>query len=220
VVNADRPSSTAEAGDRLEGLSERRVPLGVDGLTLPLRMPAVIRSLDDGRAAAGACSVEMPEPTSEGPVVFPPLLFVRGPQASYLNIASENQARGADPLSVSRIFPFPAKECSPLIGPLDRGADFLGAVLRCEWRGERRGEIELAARLFPEGGEEEIEIETELIEGGARRRTSISRDRDPRASAGRYRLEIEASTPRREDRPDDRAFLRPESQTYLLPTFG
>jgi hypothetical protein len=200
VVNADK---AIVDGKRLEidwkVFPERRAFLCVGTGLAPGRYEcrAVVRNLDDGRAAAGACSVEMPEPASEGPLVFPPFLFVRGPQATYLNIALETQARGADPQLVSRIFPFPAKECLPLIGPLGRGSDFLGAVLRCEWRGERGGEIELAVRLFPEGGGEEIEIGAEVHD----RRSEGEADlyllgiEIPELPPGRYRLEIEAENP-------------------------
>lgn len=155
---------------------------------------AVLRNLDDGRAAVGACSVDMPALTTEGPLAFPPLLFVRGPQASYLNIASEKQAPGAAPLSISSIFPFPAKEYVPLIGALERGTTFLGAVLRFEWRSDRSGEIELEARLRPEGGGDELEIDVEVHD----RRSEGEADLYllgidiPELPPGRYRLEIAA----------------------------
>ncbi|NTU52072.1 MAG: hypothetical protein HGA94_06540, partial [Candidatus Aminicenantes bacterium] len=101
---------------------------------------AVIRNLDDGRAAAGACAVDVPEPVTEGPSAYPVFLFVRGLGAVYVNIASEKQEGGVEPFSISRTFPFPAKESIPLVGPLERGRTSLGAVLRCEWRSERGSE--------------------------------------------------------------------------------
>ena len=155
---------------------------------------AVVRNLDDGRAAAGACTVDIPEPGMEGPSLYPPFLFVRGLGALVVNIASEKKEGGAEPFSISRIFPFPAKESIPLVGPLEKGRTSLGAVLRCEWRGERRGEIELAARLFPEGGEEEIEIETELFDMKSEGETDLYLIgiEIPELPAGRYRLDIEA----------------------------
>ncbi len=153
---------------------------------------AVIRNLDDGRAAVGACSVDVPEPATEGPSLFPPLLFVRGREASYLNVASEKQGGSAEPFSISRIFPFPAKEYVPLVGALERGTTSFGAMLRCEWRGERGGQIELAARLFPEVGEGEIEITAELRDMTSKGETDLYllEIELPELPPGRYRLEI------------------------------
>jgi hypothetical protein len=134
---------------------------------------------------------------TEGPTVYPPFLFVRGLGALYVNVASEKKAGGAEPFSISRAFPFPAKESIPLVGPLEQGRTSLGAILRCEWRGERGGEIELAARLFPEGGGAEIEIGVELLD----RRSEGDADlyllgiEIPELPPGRYRFEIEAENP-------------------------
>ena len=157
---------------------------------------AVVRNVDDGRAAVGASAIEVPEPVTEGPSLWPPFLFVRGLGAMYVNIASEDKekAGGEVPFSISRIFPFPAKESIPLVGPLEKGRTSLGAVLRCEWRAERGGEIGLEARLFPEDGGEEIEIAKDLFD------MKSDGDADlyllgieiPGLPTGRYRLEIEA----------------------------
>jgi hypothetical protein len=121
-------------------------------------------------------------------------LFVRGPEARVVNVASEKKGSGAEPFSISRAFPFPAKESVPLIGPLEQGTTSLGAVLRCEWRGERGGEIDLAARLFPEGGGEEIEIDTELFDLKSEGEADLYLlgIEIPELPPGRYRLEIEA----------------------------
>jgi hypothetical protein len=155
---------------------------------------AVARNLDDGRAAVGACTIDVPEPMTEGPTVYPPFLFVRGLGASYVNVASEKKAGGAEPFSISRAFPFPAKESIPLVGPLDPERTSLGAVLRCEWRGERGGEIELAARFFLEGGDVEIEIDWELLDERSEGEVDLYLlgIEIPRLQPGRYRIEIEA----------------------------
>jgi VWFA-related protein len=158
---------------------------------------AVIRNLDDGRAAVGACAVDVPEPMTEGSSAYPLFLFVRGLGAIYVNIASEKKEGGVEPFSISRTFPFPAKESIPLVGPLERGRTSLGAVLRCEWRSERGSEIELAVRLFPEGGGEEIEIDAELHDQRSDGEVDLyllGIDL-PELPPGRYRLEIEAENP-------------------------
>jgi VWFA-related protein len=160
---------------------------------------AVIRNLDDGRAAVGACTVEVPKPAAEGPSLYPPLFFVRGPAASYVNIESEKiksekKAEGTVPFSLSRVFPFPSKECVPLVGPMARGTTFLGVILRCEWWGDRSAEFELDARLFAEESGEEIEIAADVLD----KRSETVMDLYligvdfPELAPGRYRLEIAA----------------------------
>jgi VWFA-related protein len=156
---------------------------------------AVIRNLDDGRAAVGSCVIEVPELATEGASLYPPFFFVRGPAASYINIESEKKAEGVEPFSLSRVFPFPSKEYVPLVGAMERGTGLLGAVLRCEWRGERSGEIDLDVRLFPEDGGEEIEIAANLQDMKSDSATDlylISIDL-PELPPGRYRLEIEGA---------------------------
>jgi VWFA-related protein len=155
---------------------------------------AVVRNLDDGRAAVGASSVDVPEPAAEGPVVFPPLLFVRGAAAMYVNVASGREEEGAAPFSLSQVFPFPAKECVPLVGALAQGTTFLGAILRCEWWGDRSGEFELDVRLFAEESGEEIEIEADILDKRSETVTDLyllGLDL-PELGPGRYRLEIAA----------------------------
>ena len=155
---------------------------------------AVIRNVDDGRAAVGVCKVDVPGPMTGGPSAYPLFLFVRGLGAMYVNIASEKKEGGAEPFSISRAFPFPAKESIPLVGPLEQGRTSLGAILRCEWRGERGGEIELAVRLFPEGGGEEIEIETELFDMRSEGEADLYLlgIEIPELPPGRYRFDLEA----------------------------
>ena len=153
---------------------------------------AVIRNLEDGRAAVGACAVEVAAPLAEGPMMSSPLFLVRGAEAQYLNVVSQGKGSGEPGISISRIFPFPAKEYVPLVGALEAGATSLAAALRCAWRTERGGEKNLSARLRPEGREEDIPVSAELISA------SSSGEEDfylmdlelPSLSPGRYRLEI------------------------------
>jgi VWFA-related protein len=155
---------------------------------------AVIRNLDDGRAAVGACTVEVPKPAAEGPSLFPPFFFVPGPDASYVNIESEKKTEGAEPFSLSRVFPFPSEGYVPLVGAMERGTRLLGATLRCDWRGDRSGEIDLDVRLFPEAGGEEIEIAADVLDKRSETVTDlylIGVDL-PELRPGRYRLEIAA----------------------------
>ena len=155
---------------------------------------AVLRNLDDGRAAVGSCVVEVAAPLAEGPMMFPPLLLVQGSSAKYLNFASPRGGSEAQDFSISTIFPFPAKAYVPLVGPLDKGATSLCAELICLWRGDRGREKDLSASLRLEGSEEEVPITTELLAASSRD------DKDfyllsfelPTLAPGRYRLEIKA----------------------------
>jgi VWFA-related protein len=157
---------------------------------------AVIRNLEDGRAAVGTCAVDVPDTAAEGPLLFPPLLLSRGPAAKYLNVLSEKQAGADGSFSLFRIFPFPAKEYAPLVGALARGTSAIGAVLRFEWRAERRGEIEIAARLVAEDGGEEAEIVAEILDWTSDGEADIYLLGVglPDLGPGRYRLEIEAES--------------------------
>ena len=124
---------------------------------------AVVRNLDDGRAAVGSCVAEVEALSTEGPMMFPPLLLVRGAAARYLNLASAGEPSGPEGYSISRVFPFPADEYVPLVGALGPGATTLSAVLRCMWGKERdaKEEIELSAWLTREGSEERLPVEME-----------------------------------------------------------
>jgi VWFA-related protein len=160
---------------------------------------SVLRDLDDGRAAVGACTIDVAVPPAGGPAIFPPLFLVRGAEGRYLNMASPGQASGAAGPSIAAIFPFPVKEYVPLVDALGPGRTELFALWRCLWGGERmaQGERELAARIAAEGGEDWEPLEMTLV-------TSSSRDAVdfyllkfelPVLAPGRYRLEIAAEDP-------------------------
>jgi VWFA-related protein len=158
---------------------------------------AVIRNLDDGRAAVGSCSIDVASPQTGAPTLFPPLFLVRGPEAQYLNVASQVKGSGEQGLSISRIFPFPAKEYVPLVGPLEPGATSLFATLRCEWKGERRGEgqMDLSAWLSPDGSEEREPVELKLLDSSSRDEADfylLEFGLPDNLIPGRYRLEIQA----------------------------
>jgi VWFA-related protein len=156
----------------------------------------IIRNLDDGRAAVGACTIDVAAPPAGGPAIFPPLLLVRGAEGRYLNMASPGQASGAAGPSIAAIFPFPVKDYVPLVGPLGPGRTELFAMLRCLWGGERRaqGERELTARIAPEGGENWEPVEMTLVTSASRDEADfyLLRFELPALLPGAYRLEIAA----------------------------
>lgn len=155
---------------------------------------AVIRNLDDGRGAVESCSVEVPEPPAEGPVLFPPLFLVRGPEAPYLNVTQQAEGGTAEGVSISAIFPFPGKEYAPLFGPLEQGQTALFAALRCVWRGDRSEELGLSAWLSAEGSDERTDVPMNLVDRGTRDETDfyLLEFELPELTPGRYRLEIAA----------------------------
>ena len=161
---------------------------------------AAVRNVDDGRVAVGACAIEVVAPPP-GSFLYPPLLLVPGGGSQYVRVSLPGTASGAPSrLSLSEIFPFPSKDYAPLMRPLNKGTDRLCAVLRCVWEKTLRaaGEIELAARLKREGGEELQEIEIEVLDRTSRGETDLyflGLDL-PELDAGRYRLVIDAAEAR------------------------
>lgn len=154
----------------------------------------IIRNLEDGRAAVGSCSVDVAGPRAEGPTLFPPLFLVRGPEAQYLNATTPAKGAPAAGVSISAIFPFPPKEYVPLVGSLERGQDLLGAAVRCVWKGNRSGEMELSAWLSPEGSGERTQVEMTIVNSASRDETDfyLMEFEVPGLLPGRYRLEIVA----------------------------
>jgi VWFA-related protein len=154
---------------------------------------AVLRNLDDGRAAVGACAIEVPAFSPDAPSMSSPLLLVRGAAAKYINLAAPAKKGGeADGVSISEIFPFPADEYVPLVGALEAGATAFFAEIVCLWRNERAGEKDVSARLRLEGGEEDIPLTTRLVSALSRddRNIYLLGFEFPALSPGRYRLEI------------------------------
>jgi VWFA-related protein len=165
---------------------------------------SVLRNLDDGRAAVGSCAVDVTTlpadnpVVADGPVLFPPLMLVRGQEARFINLAASVQAGAGLAPSLGEIFPFPAKEYVPLAGPLEPGQTSLFATLRCLWGGERgEGSVqEFEAGIAPEGSDAWEPVELRMV-------AFVSRDAAdfyllgfelPVLASGRYRLEIAAES--------------------------
>jgi len=154
----------------------------------------IIRNLEDGRAAVGSCSVEVAGPRAEGPTLFPPLFLVRGPEAQYLNVTTPAKGAPQAGVSISAIFPFPPKEYVPLVDALEQGTTLFCAALRCVWKGNRSGEMELSAWLSPEGSGERTQVEMTIVNSASRDETDfyLMEFDVPGLLPGRYRLEIVA----------------------------
>lgn len=139
----------------------------------------IIRNLDDGRAAVGACALKISggeagteeggaadaaEPTraasNEGFALDPPLLLVAGPEVKYLNFSATAKGKetGAGEDSLFDAFPFPAKRYRPLVADVAPGAQKLFAVVRCAGGrgGFRESEIAVSAWIASAGEVESV----------------------------------------------------------------
>jgi VWFA-related protein len=196
------PDSTIVDGKRVElGQADLGAAGAYEYSTAALRpgryeCRAVLRNLDDGRAAAGACVADVAAQPAGAAMAFPPLFLVRGHEARYLNLAAAGPPDGRTGSTLSAIFPFPAKDYVPLVGPLERGETALFASLRCSW-GDRRAEAgrELAARIAPEGSEAWEPVEMSLLASVSQAAADVYllEFELPELAPGHYRLEITAT---------------------------
>jgi VWFA-related protein len=154
----------------------------------------VIRNLDNGKAAVGACSVEIPESAVSELKLYPPLLLIAGEQAQYLHVAAQEKAGAIKELSLSEVYPFPPKEFSPLIGELEHGAKLLCAATRCDCTGCQQPVIQFSASLQTEEIEQKIPLTVNVL--GAARQEEIHlfilEFELPELQAGKYSLHIVA----------------------------
>jgi VWFA-related protein len=167
----------------------------------------VIRNLDNGKAAVGACSVEIPgapaaavsTPSEAKPAeirIFPPLLLVADKGTQYLNVSAQDKA--AKQISLSQVFPFPPEEFAPLVGGLEQGVESLCAAVRCAWTDAQvasaQPEVQFSAWIIPEGRAQKTDLTVDV---------SSAADRDnvrffllefelPELKPGDYRLHVRA----------------------------
>ncbi|MEN6311368.1 MAG: VWA domain-containing protein [Acidobacteriota bacterium] len=127
----------------------------------------IIRNLDDGKGAVGACSFVIPAKTDAAWKLDPPLLLAPGTEIPYLNVTGEAKGGGesaeAKTLSLFKIFPFPAKEYTPLMGEIERGVPAIFAVLRSIRPAGGDSRVELTAWLVPEGKDEKIPLDFDIM---------------------------------------------------------
>jgi len=124
----------------------------------------IIRNMVNGRAAVGACSVAFPEKAAAGLKLYPPLLLVTGPGSQYLHIARQGKDPASKSVSLSRIYPYPAKQYVPLVGVLESGTSTLYAELRCAGEGSPDAEIQLSAWLAAEESGLKISMPFHIID--------------------------------------------------------
>jgi len=124
----------------------------------------VIRNLDSGKAAVGACALEVSEKEAGTKLkLYPPLLLMPGQVTSYLNISGEEKSGAVKGVSLSQVYPFPTQEFRPLVGSLETGGESLCAAVRCAWAGAEAPEVQFSAWLAPGGSDQKTELTVNLL---------------------------------------------------------
>jgi len=154
----------------------------------------VVRNLETGKSAVGACAVEVPDSSDRVLKLFPPLFIGPFRSTLYANFAAPPD-KGGQAFSLSQAFLFPTRQYSPLAGDLKEGAEAFRAILRCERTGDAAQNFDLRAQLESVGGEPATPLKVSLID-------SVKRDellflilefRAPTGLvAGSYTLRIQA----------------------------
>ncbi|MDH4273035.1 MAG: VWA domain-containing protein [Candidatus Aminicenantes bacterium] len=124
----------------------------------------VLRNMDNGKGMVGACSLTIAEEPPAGRLrLFPPLLFVPGAEAAYLNVSEPDSKAGGDSFSLFEVYPFPSKSYVPLLGELKLGPSPLYSMLRCVSAGAEEPAMEVSAWLVQEAGGEKTPVTTNIL---------------------------------------------------------
>jgi VWFA-related protein len=152
----------------------------------------VIRNLENGKGAVGACAVEIPESAASELKLYPPLLLIARDRAQYLHVSAQEKVSATKEVSISEIYPFPPKEFSPLIGELEQGAATFCAAVRCLRPGAREPEMQISAWLAPEESGHKIELTVSLLESARQEDTDfyLLEFEMPGLQSGRYSLHL------------------------------
>jgi VWFA-related protein len=154
----------------------------------------VIRNLENGKGAVGACSVEIPETTTTNLKLYPPLLLIAGQEARYMNVSEKEKGGAVKEVALSDIYPFPQKEFSPLIGELTQGAASICGMVRCDWAGTQEPDIQFSAWLQAEGVDHKQPLTVDILGTGRQDNTHlfILEFELPELKPGRYLLHLSA----------------------------
>ena len=133
----------------------------------------VIRNLDDGKGAVGACFVEMPEAAGWDLKIYPPLLLIPGQETQYLHVFDPEKDAALKSFSLLQVFPFQSKEYIPLVGELQQGIPSLYAALRCVWKGTQEPELRISAWLEHEEVAEKIPLTFHILSSQQREEADV-----------------------------------------------
>jgi len=159
----------------------------------------IVRDIETGRPAAGRFSFEVPAPSAEGIVLSSPVILVRGEATKLVRLESKPARRGqAAERSLVDLYPFIPKDRRIVVRDIEAGTSQITAILPVRvpvGEGGAPPRIEVAARLIPRSGGEEIPLDVEVIEAKTSkdgREFLILRIDLPRPEPGVYDLEIAA----------------------------
>lgn len=157
----------------------------------------VIRDLETGKGAVGACSIEILKKAAGVLTLYPPLLLTTGREIQYLHISGQAKDQGGTDISLSQIYPYPAKEFAPLAGELKQGTPSLYAVLRAAEGPIQNPDLQISAWLAAEGRDEKILMEFGLLSAQKQEGAQILflEFKVPGLRPGRYSLHLLAEDP-------------------------
>ena len=158
----------------------------------------VIRNLETGRSAVGACAAEVPASSAADLKLFPPLFVGLDRSTQYANFSGDAKDKGGESFSLGHAFHFPTRKYSPAPAELEEGGETFQAVLRCERRGSATQDFEVRARLEIPGVGRSIPLEVSLLDRADREGLLflILEFRAPAPlTAGPYTLSISAEDP-------------------------
>jgi len=159
----------------------------------------IVRDIETGRPAAGRFSFEVPAPTAEGVVLSSPVILVPGEATKLVRLESRPARRGqAAERTLVDLYPFIPKDHRIVVRVIEAGTGQITAILPVRVPAGEGGappRVEVAARLIPRSGGEEIPLDVEVVEAKTSkdgREFLILRIDLPRPEPGEYELEIAA----------------------------
>ncbi|MEN6310609.1 MAG: hypothetical protein ABFD80_03630, partial [Acidobacteriota bacterium] len=155
----------------------------------------VVRNLETGKSAVGACAVDVPEETAAALKLYPPLLLAAAEATQYANFSTDAKDEAGRLFSLTQAFPFSTMKYSPAAAESEEGREAFRAVLRCEWMESGRvPQFDVWAWLeAPETGQK-VPLEVKVT-GDERRDGTVFLYLEfniPEVKAGSYELHIQA----------------------------
>ncbi|MCX6567689.1 MAG: hypothetical protein NT147_01380, partial [Candidatus Aminicenantes bacterium] len=159
----------------------------------------IVRDIETGRPSAGRFSFEVPAPTAESIVCSSPVILVPGETTKLVRLESRPARKGeAAERTLVDLYPFIPKDRRIVVRDIEAGTGQITAILPVRVPAGEGGappRVEVAARLIPRSGGEEIPLVVEVVEAKTSkdgREFLILRIDLPRPEPGEYELEITA----------------------------
>ncbi len=159
----------------------------------------IIRDIETGRPAAGRFAFEVPAANAEGIVLSSPVVLVPGEATKLVRLESRPARKGeAAERTLVDLYPFIPKDRRIVVRDIEAGTGQITVILPVRVPAGEGGSpprVEVAARLIPRSGGEEIPLDVEVVEAKTSkdaREFLILRIDLPRPEPGAYELEIAA----------------------------